>query len=577
MQMIDTQVFELPGARGAMALLLACALADACTAAGQAWALAQAIVGLWEGLPLSALVPWIAVFAGCYAARQLIAYGRSSCMERYACECANTLRQELAEHIYEGGPAFVQAHGTGNVVTTLVNGVDQAQAYVELILPKLADLLVVPLVLTAVLFALDWVSGLIALTVFPCTVLFMRLLGATAKEAAARQHGTYRRLANHFIDTLRGMGTLKVFGQTGRQGERVFATSEKFRGATMATLRVATLSSLVLDLWGTFALAAVAIMLGFRLLNGSMAFVNALAALIIVPEFFGAVRRFAADFHASLDGRNALASIRSLLDAVPSQVCEVAARPWSASSTLSLRDVSHFYAGEAAKALSAVNLSLKGCVRVAIVGASGAGKSTLAQVLAGFVPPTSGGVVWDGREMAGLACDAWCGQVAYLPQAPRILSASLRDNIALYRPDASDAEVEAAARAAGLGALMDQLPLGLLTLVGEGGRGLSGGQAQRVALARVFLDDRRRVLVFDEPTAHLDIETELALKERMLALMEGRLVVFATHRLHWLNAMDLVVVLDQGRVVQVGRAHDLLADGNGALARLVAQQRGEGC
>lgn len=575
--MVDTQVFGLPGARGVMVLLLACALADACTAAGQAWALAQAIVGLWEGVALGALVPWIAAFAGCYAARQLIAYGRSSCMERYARERADALRRELVERIYEGGPAFVQAQGTGNVVTTLVDGVDQVQTYVGLILPKLADLVVVPLVLTAVLFALDWVSGLIALTVFPCTVLFMRLLGATAKEAAARQHGTYRRLANHFIDTLRGVATLKVFGQTGRQGERVFATSEEFRGATMATLRVATLSSLVLDLWGTFALAAVAIMLGFRLLNGSMAFVPALAALIIVPEFFGAVRRFAADFHASLDGRNALASIRSLLDTAPSRACDAVARPWDGASTLALRDVGYSYAGESGPALSGVHLSLKGCTRVAVVGASGAGKSTLAQVLAGFVAPASGNVVWDGQELDGLSCDAWRGQVAYLPQAPRILSASLRDNIALYRPEASDAEVEEAARAAGLGTLIDQLPAGLLTLVGERGRGLSGGQAQRVALARVFLDDRRRILVFDEPTAHLDIETEIALKERMLALMEGRLVVFATHRLHWLNAMDLVVVLDRGCVVQVGKPCDLLANNEGALARLVAQQRGEGC
>lgn len=574
--MVDTQVFGLPGARGVMVLLLACALADACTAAGQAWALAQAIVGLWEGVALGALVPWIAAFAGCYAARQLIAYGRSSCVERYARERADALRRELVERIYEGGPAFVQAQGTGNVVTTLVDGVDQVQTYVGLILPKLADLVVVPLVLTVVLFALDWVSGLIALTVFPCTVLFMRLLGATAKEAAARQHSTYRRLANHFIDTLRGVATLKVFGQTGRQGERVFATSEEFRGATMATLRVATLSSLVLDLWGTFALAAVAIMLGFRLLNGSMAFVHALAALIIVPEFFGAVRRFAADFHASLDGRNALASIRSLLDTAPSRACDAVARPWGAASTLDLRDVGYSYAGEDVLALSGVHLSLKGCTRVAVVGASGAGKSTLAQVLAGFVAPTSGNVVWDGQELGGLSCDAWRGQVAYLPQAPRILSASLRDNIALYRPEASDAEVEEAARAAGLGTLIDQLPAGLLTLVGEGGRGLSGGQAQRVALARVFLDDRRRILVFDEPTAHLDIETEIALKERMLALMEGRLVVFATHRLHWLSAMDLVVVLDRGRVVQVGKPCDLLANNEGALARLVAQQRGEG-
>ena len=161
----------------------------------------------------------------------------------------------------------------------------------------------------------------------------------------------------------------------------------------------------------------------------------------------------------------------------------------------------------------------------------------------------------------------------YIPQDPYLFHATLRENIAFYRPGAADEEVERAVRAMGLEGLVAELPEGLGTLVGEGGRALSGGERQRVALARALLDRSRRVLVFDEPTAHLDIETELELKERMLPLMEGRLVFFATHRLHWTHDMDAVIVMEGGRAVEFGEPRALAAQG-GAFARLAAQVEG---
>lgn len=607
-QMIDKNVLALPGARAAVALLALASLVDACGAVGQAWALASAIVGLWRGEGLGPQLGWVAAFAGCFALRQVLACVRSGRIDRYARERAAELRLRLAERIYRGGPSFVAACGTGDAVTVLVEGVDRVRSYVALILPKLTDLAVMPLVLLAALFALDWVSGLIALTALPCMVFYMRLLGASAKEAAARQHGDYRRMANHFIDTLRGVETLKLFGRGAQQEERVYRVSERFREATVKTLRTATLSSLVLDLWGTFALAAVAIMLGFRLMDGSVAFLPSLAALILVPDFFGAVRRFAADFHATLDGKNSLASIRAMLgegdgdqeppatEAGQSPAAEkpsappcvvqavaggsgrpaderVSAASWGPASSLVLTGVGYAYPGEGAPALSGVDLAVRGCTRVGVVGASGAGKSTLARLVAGLADPACGVCEVDGRELASLRCDLWRRQVAYIPQDPHIFSGTLRDNLAFYRPDAPDGDVRCAVEAVGLAEAVGRLPRGLLTPVGEGGRRLSGGEAQRVALARAFLDDRRRVLVFDEPTAHLDIETELALKERALPLMEGRLVFFATHRLHWMNEMDLVVVLEGGRVVQAGTPADLLAQDGGAFVRLAARQR----
>lgn len=225
------------------------------------------------------------------------------------------------------------------------------------------------------------------------------------------------------------------------------------------------------------------------------------------------------------------------------------------------------------EALCDVAFSVRGFKRIGIVGASGSGKSTLANVLGGFLAPSAGVVFAAGRRLDDLREPSWQRQVLYIPQDPYLFHATLRENIAFYRPDAADEEVERAVRAMGLEELVAELPEGLGTLVGEGGRALSGGERQRVALARALLDRSRRVLVFDEPTAHLDIETELELKERMLPLMEGRLVFFATHRLHWTHDMDAVIVMEGGRAVEFGAPRALAAQG-GAFARLAAQVEG---
>ena len=248
---------------------------------------------------------------------------------------------------------------------------------------------------------------------------------------------------------------------------------------------------------------------------------------------------------------------------------------WSADSLLSACDVAFDYADH--RALSNVSFSVRGFSKVAIVGMSGSGKSTLANLLGGFAEPSGGGFLasWEGEEPRAfdLASDAWRRQVVYIPQDPYIFHATLRDNIAFYRPDADDAAIEGAVEAMGLQELVRQLPQGLDTPIGEGARALSGGQAQRIALARAFLDPRRRILLFDEPTAHLDIETELELKERMLPLMEGRLVFFATHRLHWIHDMDAVAAMEEGRLAEFGAPDKLLARG-GALSRLAERTLG---
>ena len=598
--MFDRAVFALAGSKGAFATCVACALGRALAAVGQAYLLASAIVFLWGGGELAGAAGEIAGFLICFIAQAAISCAQDAAISRYASKTASDLRRNTLETLYAKGADVVSEKGSSAVVETVVGGIDDVEEYLELTLPKLAALICVPVVLLACAFAVDWVSGLIMLVAYPTIVMFMILIGYSAENAAARRYRQFGQLANHFLDSLRGMSTLRAFGRADSHGEVVFGVSERFRRATMKTLRIAQLSGAVLDLAATLALAAVAIMLGFRLVEGGIGFWSALFVLILTPEYFKPIREYAADYHATLDGRSALADVGELLAEPagdsPPHVAEIAfcssgspdeqnaisatgrgeisatgrgeisatgrgeisatcggesqtggepdeQNAISATGKVELRGVSYAYPGSSVAAIDGVDLVLESGRKLGVIGTSGSGKSTLASILAGFKDPTAGAIALDGREVPTLRTPEWQRRVLYIPQRPYLFRATLRDNIRFYSPTAADDAVLCAMRDVGLEPLLDELPDGLDTVVGEGGRTLSGGERQRVALARAIVDDTRRVLIFDEPTAHLDIDTELELKGPMLAVMEGRTVVFATHRLHWMADMDEVLEL----------------------------------
>ena len=595
--MIDRALLALPGARGVLASLAALSFLRALLTVGQALSLSAVLVHAWEGGSLEGQLPLIAAFFVCFVGRQGVAWAQEARTDGYAVSQADALRDALLSRLFAEGPRLVQAEGTGSVTSLALEGTDQVEAYVRSMLPKMAGLAVVPACLLVAVFALDWVSGLIGLLMFPALILQMVLLGHTARQEADRRHAQFRLLANHFVDSLRGLDTLKLFGRSKGRADDIYESSERFREATMRTLRVATLSGAVLDVFSTLSLAGVAIMLGFRLLDGSLSLFPALAALVLMPEYFRPIREFASDYHASLEGKTSLAALLAIVDpdkgegeaasseapaptaapaATPTSApaaapCEPAIPAWSPASVLTLDSVDFSYPDH--RALEGISFEAKGFQKIAVVGGSGAGKSTLASLLAGFADPASGRILVDGADVGTLSDSRWRAQALYIPQSPYVFHATLRENVAFYTPQASEEQVLRAISVVGLDGLLSELPQGLDTPIGEGARALSGGQAQRIALARALLDERRRVLVFDEPTAHLDIETEMELKERMLPLMEGRLVFFATHRLHWVHQMDKVLVMDGGRVVAFGDPEELCAPG-GAVFEL--GQRGKG-
>ena len=226
--MIDRALFALEGIRGALAALVALAVARALLVVGQAWSLASAIVHLWEGAPLPDQAPLIVLFFLCFVGGQLVRYAQDSYLDRYAYARIDALRRELLQAVFGQGARIVQAQGTGSVTAMVLEGIDQVETYLRLILPKIVCVVVVPLIVLLCVFPVDWVSGSIMLVMYPVIVFYMGLIGATAKAAASLQHEEYQRLSNHFIDSMRGIDTLKLFGRGKRHGERIFEVSERF-------------------------------------------------------------------------------------------------------------------------------------------------------------------------------------------------------------------------------------------------------------------------------------------------------------------------------------------------------------
>ena len=560
--MFDKRLFALPDSKSAIAWCIATSLLLAALMVGQAAALAWALTLLWGGSALSGVAAQLGAFALCFIGKQAATNIQAKQLELFAAARTEEFRQELSKRLYEGGAPLTQKLGTGAASTLCLDGIDNIEHYLSTALPRTVALVTVPFVLLAVIVFQDWVSALIALLVFPAIILQMVLIGSTAQEEAGKQHREYQRLANHFIDSLRGIDTLKYFGRSNEQADRVYETSEKFRIATMKTLRTATLSGAVLDAFSTISLAAVAVMLGFRLVDGSITLLPALFVLVIMPDYFRPIREFASDYHATLNGKNTLTQVLEVLKCSAETAAKKESRtpglqvdapklePWQKLSVLTFEHIGISYEGETA--LKDASCSFEGFRKYGIVGPSGCGKTTLAQLLAGVVQPTQGSIVVNNHAIETLSMPSWRKQVAYLPQSPHIFSTTLRNNLTFYQSDATEEEIAHALELVGLTSLVTELPKGLDTVVGEGGRSLSGGQSQRVALARAVLHRTCRVLVFDEPTAHLDIETEWELKQRMLPLMEGKLVFFATHRLHWLSEMDEILLLEDGQVRDFG-------------------------
>ncbi|QSF45080.1 thiol reductant ABC exporter subunit CydD [Paenibacillus tianjinensis] len=545
--------------------------------------LAEVVSALFAGEPLKEQGATMLLFLLAFLVRHACAMLMSRVSYRFAENTGSSMRRQMMDKLFELGPRLAGDRGTGTLVTIVLEGVTKFRTYLELIIPRMVGMGVTPWLLLVYIYTLDTSSGVILTLTMPIIIVFMILIGMTARKQMDRQLKSYRTLSNHFVDSLRGLETLKFLGRSRSHSESIAAVSDRYRSATMRTLRVAFLSSFAMDFFTMLSVASVAVSLGLRLVNEEMTLVTGLTILILAPEYFLPVRLVGADFHATLDGKEAGEAMKDIIDreTVKAVALEAdgnkAVQPlqsgtfgWKPDSVLKLEQIGVQYEADGSSSLAEVSLGVTGAVKIGIIGESGAGKSTLVDILGGFLHPTSGSIVINGNRVSALTDEEWRRQTAYIPQQPYIFSGTLADNVRFYYPEASMEDVASVVEAAGLSKLVSSLPNGLDEMIGGGGRSLSGGQEQRVALARALLSSRP-VMLLDEPTAHLDIETEYELKETMLPLFEGKLVFLATHRLHWMMDMDLIIVMQKGKVAEVG-THRELIERKGAYSELIQSQ-----
>ncbi|CAI7727776.1 MULTISPECIES: thiol reductant ABC exporter subunit CydD [Bacillus] len=572
---MDKRLLQLKGMRGLLALLGIVSIIQGASIIFQAQWLAHAITTLFDGKSLMQATPYVLLFLAAFLVRHGLTLMREKVMFTYSSRIGADVRKQLLDQLFRLGPAFTKKKGTGKLVTLAMEGIAQYRQYLQLFLPKMVNMAVIPVMVLVYVWTLDETSAVILIVTLPILIVFMILLGLVAQRKAAKQWRSYEKLSNHFTDSLRGLETLRYLGISKKHSRNIGEVSKRYRKATMSTLKVAFLSSFALDFFSMLSIATVAVFLGLRLIEGDLLLLPALTALMLAPEYFLPVREVGNDYHATLNGKEANEAIQVILEEKgfrEQETQSVQLNEWNEQSELTLQDVSVLHDEHAPYSIQDVDLTVKGKKKIGIIGASGSGKSTLTDVLGGFVEPSAGEMILNGKPLAHLQLAAWQKEVVYMPQHPYLFHMTLRENIRFYEPNATDEDVERAVQEAGLSQLVADLPNGLDEVIGEQGRGLSGGQAQRIALARTVLG-QRSIMLLDEPTAHLDIETEYELKKTMLPLFENKLVFLATHRLHWMTDMDEIIVMDHGTIAEMG-THESLMERKGVYYQLVQEQMG---
>jgi thiol reductant ABC exporter CydD subunit len=491
---------------------IALGVAGALLLVAQALLLAAAIAHVSTG-PLAALLAVV-------GARSALAW----LSEVVSARCAARRQSELRFALLERAG---RAESPGTLTTLATRGIEALDPYYARYVPQLALAAIVPCVVLVVLVLRDWISAAIVLATLPLVPLFMALVGASTRERMNARLRTLQRLSGHFLDVVAGLGTLKVFGRAGAQANAIAAVSDAYREQTMATLRLAFLSSLVLELLATFSLALVAVAIGLRLLGGSLGLESALVVLILAPEAYLPLRRLGESYHAGAEGMAAEKQIAAVL-AAPAPVAGTRTEvPDPRVHPIVVDRVSVTYRGVAA--LDEVSLTVAPGAILAVIGPSGCGKSTLLRVLLGLEPPAAGSISIGGVDVRDLQPAAWHAQVAWVPQHPHIFAGTIADNVRIGRPGASDAAVWRALADARLVGTVARLEHGIDSSLGERGAGLSAGERQRIALARAFIRDAP-LLLLDEPTAALDVRTEAELLGIVRRLVRGRTVILVAHR-----------------------------------------------
>ncbi|MBE9523781.1 MAG: thiol reductant ABC exporter subunit CydD, partial [Chloroflexi bacterium] len=564
---------------------------------GQAWTLSQSVDAVFiGGLKLSQISGTLQTLLFFIFGRAVMIWLGKISAGYLARGIKNDLRERLYRHLIRLGPTYVRGERTGELINTVVDGIEALDAWFSEYLPQLVLAALVPVTFLVFIFPRDLLTGFVLLLTAPLIPIFMYLIGSLADALTKKQWKSLSRMSAHFLDVLQGLTTLKILGRSREQIDWITKVSTDFRKTTLGVLRVAFLSALVLEITATLSTAVVAVEIGLRLLYGRMIFSDAFFVLLLAPEFYLPLRMLGTRFHAGASGVAAAQRIFEVLEREPkTHARELTSSISDPSNSVSFKNVSYTYPDDRT-ALRNISFDIEPGQKIALVGPSGAGKSTITHLILGFMQPTEGSistVLLTGTD------------TAWLPQHPYLFNDSIAANIRLARPDASMGEVIAAAKAAHAHEFIIKMENGSVktstdddeiiqihrnpfqqggaaqsaksqhtyrgyeTYIGERGARLSGGEAQRIALARAFLMDAS-FIILDEPTAHLDPELESQIQESTDRLLKSRTALTIAHRLDTIIKADKIIVLDQGRIVEIGR-HDELLENCDFYAQMVRE------
>ena len=539
---IDPRLLRRAGASSALLLVcVAIGLAIAACVLAQAVTLAVAITRVFlSGADFHDISKLLVLLAGLTVTRAALVYLQETAAARASAVVKSQLRQGLMHRVVAAGPLWLSGHRTGETTQLATRGVDALDPYFSRYLPQVVLTAIISPLFVVVIWATDWISGVVLLLTLPIVLLFMVLAGTSAQRRADDQWRTLARMSNHFLDVVDGLTTLRVFGRARAQRRTVQAVTHEYRRTTMGVLRLSFLSSFVLDLFASLSVAVVAVQVGLRLIGGGIELEVALIVLLLAPEAFQPLRTLGASHHAAAEGKSVSGKILDLLeDPAPQPAGRTGCAP---AVFVAVDHVSVRRADGATCAPEPTSFGLSKSELVALVGPSGCGKSTLLDVMLGFVAPSAGAVWMDDISVAQAEQQSWLGQIAWMPQRPSLVADTVAGNVRLGAPNATDDDVASAMAAACCEGLDPR------RRIAQNGADLSAGERQRIALARCFLRTERgaRLLLLDEPTAHLDAPTERRVLAAIRQFSVGRFVLMVAHRPAAIEFADRIVQIGAG-------------------------------
>lgn len=475
-----------------------------------------------------------------YVIRAGLLYGSEHLAFLGADKVKASVREDILTCLTHSGSVSRNRESSGVILNTYIEGVEALQGYYMQTLPSRMTATIVPLAIFLIILPFDFMSGLVLLMTAPLIPVFMIWIGRGAERLNQRQWRRMTFMGGRFLDVIQGLSTLKLFGASYREISTLRRLGEEFRCDTMAVLRIAFLSSLAMEFFATVSIALIAVLIGFRLLWGEMAFVEGFFILLLAPDFFQPLRKMGAHYHAKMEAIGASEKIVSLLNAEGRDHHQGDDFPVQ-SVSIEFRNVFFSY-DSGVPILRGVSFNIKAGETVAIAGQSGSGKSTILALIMGFIVPQSGEILINGKNLNEIAPIMWRRSLSWVGQKPHLFPGSIADNIRMGRSDASDSDIIKLLSQCGIDDISEQI-------LEENGGGLSGGQAQRVAIARALVR-KSPLLLLDEPTAHLDQVTENLIQRTVAEISGSSTVIFSAHRSATLAAADRILLLKNGFIAE---------------------------